>query len=229
MMRTLAFVLAVVACVSHAGDDSWFDGEGIAFYRILSSEPTSIAWFDSMPNPDDPGEIWSSLIWTHASNPPPESIVSVAFDLQGAWSTQNFWQLDLTGMGFPTNFTPTNTIQEFILRTFDHVTDPRFQRAVLVSDIPTHYVRGQVMVTAEDGVSDPEVTALVVSYGHSIIERVSPGQRATFLVAVPLNEEVSWAATYETNSIIRFGEVNAISSAAGSKTILSNQTMEGTK
>jgi hypothetical protein len=228
MMRTLAFVLLVVACVSHAGDDSWLDGEGHAFYRILSSEPTRISWFDSMPNPDDPGEVWSSLIWTHASNPPPESIVSIAFDLQGAWSTQNFWQLNLEEIWFPTNFIPTNAIQAFILQALEHVTHPDSQRGALVSDIPTEYVRGQVIIKAEAGVGDPEMIALVHSYGHSIIKRFL-GEPPTFLVAVSLNEEVTWAATYATNSIVRFGDLNGISRLGGSTTVLSNQTMEGTK
>jgi hypothetical protein len=226
-MKALA-VLLLSAFVSVAGDHSWLYSEGQAFYRILSSEPTRIVWFESMPNPDDPQEIWSSLVWSGGSKLPPPSVVSIAFALTGAWSTENFWQLDLTRIGFPPNFTPTNAIQAFILRTFEHVTDPHSQIAALVSDLPTHYVRGQVMVTAEDGVGDPEILALVDSYGHSIIERLH-GLPATFLVAVPLNEEMAWAATYETNSIIRYAEVNGIIRAAASRIVLPSRSSEGTE
>ena len=191
-MRTLAPLLLLVACVSLAADDSWFYGQGQAFYRILSSEPTRIAWFESMPNPDNPQEIWSSLVSSHGSTPPPAAVVSIAFDLRGTWSTQNFWQLDLENIGISTNFTPTNAMQTFILRTFEHVTDPDFQRAALVSNLATLYARGWIIVAVTESVPHQDVIALVQSYGHSIKKSLSiPG---IFLVSVPPNEELVWVS-----------------------------------
>lgn len=212
-MKALGAILLFTACASY--------GEGQAFYRILSSEPTRIVWSESMPNPDDPQEIWSSLVWSHDGTPAPEYAVSIAFDLHGTWSTQNIWQLDIEEYGFPTNFTPTTAAETFILQTIGHITDPDFQKAVFVSDIPAEYVRGQVIIEAEDGIGDSEVIALVDSYGHSIIERFPLSQ--VFLVAVPINEEITWATKYETNSIVRFGSVN---SCGGSITILSKKVLQ---
>lgn len=208
MMRTLAPLLFFAACVAIAGDAAGLYGEGKAFFRIVSSEPTCILRYETMPNPDTPQEIWSSLVWSHDSSSPTLSAVSIAFDLRGSWSTQNFWQLDLENIGFPTNFTPTNAIQTLILRTLEHVTDPDSQRATVVSNLATLYARGWIIVAVTEAVPHQDLIALVESYGHSIKKALSsPG---VFLVSVPPNEELVWVSRYQTNTIVRYAEPDGV-------------------
>jgi hypothetical protein len=230
VMNRLTVLLMLAASLSLAGVEDPFYGEGQAFYRILSSEPTRIVWFDSMPNPDDPKEILSFLVWEHGQTPPPSYVdyaISIAFDLTGAWSTQNFWHVDLGNTQFPTNFTPTNTFEQLMAYTLQHVTDEETQWATMVSDLPLYFVRGWIIVKAFEGVPDHEMVTLVESYSHTILKRhATPG---VYRVAVPVNEELAWSSAYETNSIVEYAHPDGIFRGASGKPDLSNQTMEGTK
>jgi len=220
-------ILMLAASLSLAGVDDPFYGEGQAFYRILSSEPTRIVWFDSVPNPDDPKEILSCLVWEHGQTPPPSYVdytISIAFDLTGAWSTQNFWHVDLGNTQFPTNFTPTNTFEQLFAYTLQHVTDEETQWATMASDLPLYFVRGWIIVKASAGVPDDDVVTLVEGYGHTILERLHI--EGAYRVAVPVNEELVWASRYTTNSIVQYAEPDGIIRDSSWKPDLSNKASE---
>ena len=205
----------------HAAQDSWFHGIGVVYVRIESTQQTRVVWTHSMPNPDFTSNTWTAVVWSneYASA---QCSVSIAFSPTGTWSTNNFDAPHLRRWTVSTSPASTNALLWLNQAVSNNLPDTNTYGAAIISDDPTRYVRGQVMMTVFDDVSNDMVVALVESYGHSIIEKSFLAPR--YLIAVPLNEELIWANKYLTNAIVRFAEPNGIVHL--SSTSLSNKTFQ---
>ena len=206
----------------HAAQDSWFHGVGRVYLRIVSTQQTQIVWIESIPNPDYPKEIWTAVVWSNAVASA-QCSVSIAFEPTGTWSTENFDAPHLRHWTISTNPASTNALIWLNQAVSNNLPDTNTHGSAIISDDPTQYIRGQIMVTAVDGVSNDEVVALVNSYGHSIIEKSPLAPR--YLIAIPLNEERIWSTRYGTNAIVRFAEPNGIAHLCSLKS-LSNKRLQ---
>jgi hypothetical protein len=204
-------LIFLLLCSTLATTPEGFYSDGRAFYRIESSEATEIVWFESMRDPDNPRQVWSSLLWNRTAASPSDATVSIAFDPCAAWSTQNFWQIDIDRIQFPTNVTPTNVIERLLVLTRDQRTDRDTDRGAIILDAASEFLRGVIHVKVTADLPQSNVVSLATAYGHNLAVDQLHGIPDLYRVRVPVNEELQWTRIYATNSIVLYAEPDGIS------------------